>query len=377
MAQPVALLTSAGLRDRFPADAPAFLPGDWPAKGTAPEGPAPGDTAYVIYASGSTGEPKGVVIEQRAIVNRLWWMRDHYRIGPGDRIRPDPVYPGRMAGKVGNESHRRRGRPVRRRPLGPRPLLAVAERHQQRQRVLHRRGRGGDAADQRLVPPARRADRGMAGEGPGSRQRGVEREEPAEGMTPERPPRRIDRDPGFRCFPQGPGQPVEELHRPARHPAGMHRIGPDAVAGAIGRGEVQRPPLARELAVGVVADACQHQPRRHGQMVGSQEVEGRIAVEQVENSASPPAAAVSAARRGTAGGRDRQRQLSVTARRRPACMVGRCPSGSGHSGPFPLPRSRQADLLINPINITGRWRSEARPDCPAQLRADPSSGKSP
>ncbi|NGM45900.1 amino acid adenylation domain-containing protein [Rhodobacter sp. SGA-6-6] len=86
MAQPVVLLTSAELRGRFPADAPAFLPEDWPTAGEAPAGPAPDDMAYVIYTSGSTGEPKGVVIEQRAIVNRLWWMRDHYRIGPGDRI---------------------------------------------------------------------------------------------------------------------------------------------------------------------------------------------------------------------------------------------------------------------------------------------------
>ncbi len=87
MAQPLVLLTSADLLDRFPADAPAFLPGDWPMDGAAPAtGPGPDDMAYVIYTSGSTGEPKGVVIEQRAIVNRLWWMRDHYRIGPGDRI---------------------------------------------------------------------------------------------------------------------------------------------------------------------------------------------------------------------------------------------------------------------------------------------------
>ncbi|VDC31493.1 amino acid adenylation domain-containing protein [Pseudogemmobacter humi] len=48
--------------------------------------PAPHNLAYVIYTSGSTGEPKGVMIEQQAIVNRLLWMREHYGIGPGDRI---------------------------------------------------------------------------------------------------------------------------------------------------------------------------------------------------------------------------------------------------------------------------------------------------
>ncbi|WP_231583374.1 non-ribosomal peptide synthetase [Luteimonas sp. FCS-9] len=46
----------------------------------------PGDAAYVIYTSGSTGEPKGVVVEHRAIVNRLEWMRTHYGIDASDRI---------------------------------------------------------------------------------------------------------------------------------------------------------------------------------------------------------------------------------------------------------------------------------------------------
>jgi amino acid adenylation domain-containing protein len=45
-----------------------------------------GSAAYVIYTSGSTGRPKGVLVSQRSIVNRLVWMRDRYRMGPGDRI---------------------------------------------------------------------------------------------------------------------------------------------------------------------------------------------------------------------------------------------------------------------------------------------------
>ncbi|RWR32250.1 amino acid adenylation domain-containing protein [Sinirhodobacter populi] len=64
-----------------------FAPADWPAEGAAPAGgAAPGNLAYILFTSGSTGEPKGVMIEHRAIVNRLLWMRDHYGIGAADRI---------------------------------------------------------------------------------------------------------------------------------------------------------------------------------------------------------------------------------------------------------------------------------------------------
>ncbi|MBH1964432.1 MAG: amino acid adenylation domain-containing protein [Comamonadaceae bacterium] len=67
-------------------------PSEWPLEPeSAPHGlsltpPAPQDAAYVIYTSGSTGEPKGVVIEHRAIVNRLEWMRQHYGFDETDRI---------------------------------------------------------------------------------------------------------------------------------------------------------------------------------------------------------------------------------------------------------------------------------------------------
>ncbi|MGB6006651.1 amino acid adenylation domain-containing protein [Castellaniella sp.] len=52
-----------------------------PARAATPE-----DPAYVIYTSGSTGMPKGVIVPHAAIVNRLEWMREHYAIGPADRI---------------------------------------------------------------------------------------------------------------------------------------------------------------------------------------------------------------------------------------------------------------------------------------------------
>ncbi|WP_454162958.1 amino acid adenylation domain-containing protein [Gordonia iterans] len=42
--------------------------------------------AYLIYTSGSTGTPKAVVVEQRAIVNRLLWMQSRYGLTAGERV---------------------------------------------------------------------------------------------------------------------------------------------------------------------------------------------------------------------------------------------------------------------------------------------------
>ncbi|SHH72023.1 amino acid adenylation domain-containing protein [Chryseolinea serpens] len=42
--------------------------------------------AYVIYTSGSTGQPKGVMIQNRALVNRLNWMQKCYPLNAGDVI---------------------------------------------------------------------------------------------------------------------------------------------------------------------------------------------------------------------------------------------------------------------------------------------------
>ncbi|WFB09234.1 amino acid adenylation domain-containing protein [Streptomyces sp. LX-29] len=48
--------------------------------------PLPENPAYVIYTSGSTGRPKGVSVSHQAIVNRLSWMQETYRLGPEDRV---------------------------------------------------------------------------------------------------------------------------------------------------------------------------------------------------------------------------------------------------------------------------------------------------
>nr|WP_322617590.1 non-ribosomal peptide synthetase [Pseudomonas sp. BIC9C] len=60
---------------------------------TLPQAPAgeplsvePGDLAYVLYTSGSTGQPKGVMNEHGALMNRLYWMQDAFPIGPNDRV---------------------------------------------------------------------------------------------------------------------------------------------------------------------------------------------------------------------------------------------------------------------------------------------------
>lgn len=89
LAQPACALVRDEDAARLPQALPRLPPTAWPQSASATVAlapPAPGDLAYVIYTSGSTGEPKGVMIEHRAIVNRLEWMRTHYGFGPQERI---------------------------------------------------------------------------------------------------------------------------------------------------------------------------------------------------------------------------------------------------------------------------------------------------
>ncbi|GAB2623790.1 hypothetical protein GCM10027168_64670 [Streptomyces capparidis] len=54
----------------------------------APEPAAtdPGDLAYVIHTSGSTGEPKGVMIDHRGALNTIADINERFGVGPDDRV---------------------------------------------------------------------------------------------------------------------------------------------------------------------------------------------------------------------------------------------------------------------------------------------------
>ena len=87
----VALLMQAQNWDRLaPLHADA-LTCDWrksPAQATpatAPAAPAASDLAYVLFTSGSTGQPKGVMIEHGVLARRLAWLSRSYGVTAQDR----------------------------------------------------------------------------------------------------------------------------------------------------------------------------------------------------------------------------------------------------------------------------------------------------
>lgn len=74
-------------------EVPLVTPGDdggWTssAEPTARRGraPTPDDAAYLVYTSGSTGEPKGVMVPHRAIVNQVRWRQQAFPLGQDDAV---------------------------------------------------------------------------------------------------------------------------------------------------------------------------------------------------------------------------------------------------------------------------------------------------
>ncbi|HEX4267573.1 MAG TPA: amino acid adenylation domain-containing protein [Steroidobacteraceae bacterium] len=87
------LLTQQALRDRLTEHEAEVvcLDRDWPVIEARPAtrvetGPTADNLAYIIYTSGSTGQPKGAMNTHRAVVNRLVWMQEAYRLQPSDSV---------------------------------------------------------------------------------------------------------------------------------------------------------------------------------------------------------------------------------------------------------------------------------------------------
>ncbi len=53
---------------------------------TGPAGAAADRLAYVVYTSGSSGCPKGILVEHRSLANQLWWQHQELPLGPAARV---------------------------------------------------------------------------------------------------------------------------------------------------------------------------------------------------------------------------------------------------------------------------------------------------
>jgi amino acid adenylation domain-containing protein len=87
------LLTSGELKRQIPSadDQAILLDLDWSqiakeSSGNPQPVAAPSNLAYVMYTSGSTGEPIGAMILHRGLVNYLWWAIGAYRVEAGRSV---------------------------------------------------------------------------------------------------------------------------------------------------------------------------------------------------------------------------------------------------------------------------------------------------
>jgi len=91
-ARPVLILASENHRSRLPDVVTPILDlrreeAMGPSEVNSLTGTAgPEDPAYVVYTSGSTGVPKGVILPHRALANHAVAVMQRYRLGPGDRV---------------------------------------------------------------------------------------------------------------------------------------------------------------------------------------------------------------------------------------------------------------------------------------------------
>jgi amino acid adenylation domain-containing protein len=94
-ARPEAIIALSTISTRLPysADVP-FIPIDkLPVPGVATRRPPPhlspvdpANAAYLMYTSGSTGQPNAVVVGHRALANRLTWMQTEYALSEDDVV---------------------------------------------------------------------------------------------------------------------------------------------------------------------------------------------------------------------------------------------------------------------------------------------------